>query len=63
MLDELRKDFDAAHLGAVVNRAMGGEADIPTWADTRVEFDEYLRSEPQPVDSTKDLHMTALGLK
>lgn len=63
VLDQLRQEFAAAHLAASVARASGADVDIPSWTEARAEFDEFLFSEPDPVDTERQMQLMALGLR
>ena len=63
VLDDLRHEFDNAYLAAAVARAAGAEVEMPSWSQTRAEFDEFLFGEPDPVDAGRQTQLAALGLR
>jgi len=61
-VESLERHVESQRLVASLINAMGGQAEAPTMAETRREFDEWLLSEPEPVDTAKAEWRQVMGL-
>jgi len=60
VLAELRAEVAAAQTSAAIQRGLGADVEAPAWHEVRGEFDEWLFSEPAPVDRRRQILTSVL---